>query len=506
MASPTQPSLNVPEESKVREKTPRGARPLTPIDPGRFAPISRDEALREGRATQPMSWISGWFGRRDVIPPTDDRRTSWIDRAMVGLGFITPDELAKLHTIGDDMLRRRPGVDRATLLAHEAVKADRQERAARKAAKKAEAAEREKQKREKIAKWRATEISYLGRGVSRGLANQQSNVEKLTKVGLPVLHTPRDVAQALGVTIPRLRWLAFHHPASKTTHYTTFQVPKKSGGVRTLASPKSGIRKCQSWIAAQVLAKTPVSDQAQGFAPGRSIVTNARPHVRAAILVNTDLSDFFPSITFWRVEGIFRELGYSSAVATILALLCTEAPRREIEYNGERLHVATGERALPQGACTSPALSNLAARRLDSRLHGIATKLGWIYTRYADDATFSTKQSQSSSNVGYLLARIRHICEDEGFEVNEKKTRILRRNTRQSVTGLNVNDEVRVPREVRRRVRAILQNAKKTGLEAQNRENHPNFRSWLKGMIAYIHMTHPQEGAKLSAICESLGN
>src|SRR5204862_6251066 len=106
-------------------------------------------------------------------------------------------------------------------------------------------------------------------------------------------------------------------------------------------------------------------------------------------VVNADLTEFFPTITYPRVRGIFKQIGYSPAVATILALLCTESPRRTVVYAGKTFHVATGPRALPQGACTSPALSNLAARRLDSRLAGIAAKLGWQYTRYADDLSFS---------------------------------------------------------------------------------------------------------------------
>ena len=116
-------------------------------------------------------------------------------------------------------------------------------------------------------------------------------------------------------------------------------------------------------------------------------------------MVNLDLKDFFPTITFPRVKGAFAQLGYSPAVATILALLCTESPRRTVTYAGQTLHVATGPRSLPQGACTSPALSNLVARRLDARLTGLCRKLGWTYTRYADDLTFSA-DGETATKVG----------------------------------------------------------------------------------------------------------
>ena len=121
--------------------------------------------------------------------------------------------------------------------------------------------------------------------------------------------------------------------------------------------------------------------------------------------------------------------------------------------------VATGRRGLPQGACTSPATSNQIARRLDRRLSGLSAKLGLDYTRYADDLTFSGG-SDFQGKVGYLLARIRHIAQEEGFAVNPKKTRVKRPNARQTVTGLVVNDNPGVPRDIVRRLRAILHRAK----------------------------------------------
>src|SRR5207248_2558796 len=124
-----------------------------------------------------------------------------------------------------------------------------------------------------------------------------------------------------------------------------------------------------------------------GFHPGRSVVTNARVHSGQAFVANLDLESFFPGIGWRRVRRVFHQRGYSSCAATILALLCTEFPRREVVLNGERLYVAKGPRALPQGACTSPALSNQIARRLDRRLTALAHRLEMNFTRYADDMT-----------------------------------------------------------------------------------------------------------------------
>src|SRR6185503_5684010 len=167
----------------------------------------------------------------------------------------------------------------------------------------------------------------------------------------------------------------------------------------------------------------------------------------------------------------------SPAVATVFALLCTEAPRREVEYSGKKYFVAIGPRALPQGACTSPALSNLAAWTLDRRLGGVAAKLGWTYTRYADDLTFSgdtlvPKGEKNPKSVGWLLARTRHVCEAEGFEVNEKPS-----------TG----------RAERRKLRAILHHARFEGLEKQNRTGRQNYIAWLRGHVAYVQMVNPEQ-------------
>lgn len=362
---------------------------------------------------------------------------------------------------------------------------------------------RRKSRKQAVAKRHASDITFLGRGVSRGLGDRRSDTVRLWEYGLPVLSTPADVAKTLQLTIPRLRWLAFHSDAITRSHYYTFQIPRKNGRLRTLQAPHRTMAYAQGWILDEILYRIPVHNAAHGFIPERSVVTNAKSHLGARIVINTDLKDFFPAITFARVNGLFCSLGYSPAVATILALLCTEAPRQKLVYEGVTYLAATGPRVLPQGACTSPAISNLITRALDRRLQGMADKLNWTYTRYADDITWSTLESPRPS-VGYVLARIQQIAEDEGFEINEEKTRVLRPNQRQSVTGVAVNDRLSVPRTTIRRIRAILHNAQFTGLENQNRDNHPHFEHWLLGMIGWIGMVQPESGDKLRASFDQL--
>ncbi|MBI4859381.1 MAG: RNA-directed DNA polymerase [Candidatus Riflebacteria bacterium] len=495
VGGPSTDRFSSPQPPPRRPPGARQSRRLD-LDIEQFTPLSDSEVKKQAR-TLGRAWSNPWFGRRDLIPPPEDPRTLLIDRAMVGHGLLTPEELVRIHEIGLEMDKVRPDLAMAKVEAQAAVARTVEERRARKLARQQESARLKKLGAEAVAQRRATDIVYLGPGVSRGLADRRSNVEKLAAASLPVLASPADVAQALGLAVPRLRWLAFHSDAASRLHYVRFTVPKKSGGTRELSSPHRALAAAQRWVLTSVLDKVPTLPAAHGFVKGRSTVTNASVHVNRAVVVNLDLVDFFPSITFPRVRGVFQRLGYSPAAATVLALLATEAPRRTVAYAGKTFHVATGPRALPQGACTSPALSNLVARGLDARLSGIAAKLGFAYTRYADDLTFSGPD-EVQNLVGYLMARVRHIAGDEGFAVNEAKTRVQRRNTAQQVTGIVVNQRPNVPRTEVRRLRAILHRAATEGLAAQNRQNHPRFAEWVQGMVAYISMVNPAQGKPLA--------
>jgi len=512
---PTVPARSSPQPRNNRSNTPPTPPPRAPIPPalpephvklnldaGQFTPLSPDEVRKRAAGLQ-WNWSAVNFDRRDQIPSAGEPRTQLIDRALVAQGLLTPEQLVEIHEVGAQWAEVRPELAGLHNIAANAVLADAAERQRRKEQKKAEAAQRREQRASAIAQRKLTDIVFLGRGVSGGLADRRANIEKLGSLGLPVLASPADVAQALELEISRLRWLAFHSEATAVSHYVRFQIPKKSGGTRELAAPHRDMAQCQEWIRINILDRVALHDAAHGFVHGRNIVSNAQPHVQQAAVVNADLKDFFPSITFPRVKGVFQQLGYSPAAATVLALLCTECPRRQVTFDGRMLYVATGPRGLPQGACTSPALSNLVARGLDGRLAGLARKLGWNYTRYADDLTFSAS-GEATAKTGWMLARLRHIVEEENFAVNEKKTRVQRPNTQQTVTGIVVNQRPNVSRETVRRLRAILHRAKTEGLAAQNREQHPHFESWLVGMIAYVNMVNPARGAELKAEYEAL--
>lgn len=171
------------------------------------------------------------------------------------------------------------------------------------------------------------DILYLGRGVSGQLHERSGDPQLLRWHRLPELCTPQELAAALELPLPRLRWLAYHSERVTRPHYTCRMIPRRGGGERMLSIPRSGLRRVQTWIRTEILDRVAAEDPAQGFVKGRNVLTNALPHSGQWLVIRMDLADFFPSIGFGRVRAVFRSVGYSPAAASILALLCTECPR-----------------------------------------------------------------------------------------------------------------------------------------------------------------------------------
>ncbi|BDI30335.1 reverse transcriptase [Capsulimonas corticalis] len=365
-------------------------------------------------------------------------------------------------------------------------------------------ARRERRAQEKIeshakdTEWRKRALPYLGHGVSDALVYKGGDPEKTATLGLPALTTASDVAAAIGISESDLAWLTYHRGAATIDHYSRFTIPKKRGGVRVISSPKRRLRTAQSWVLESVLSPVPVHDAAMAFRPARSVADNARRHQGQAVVIRIDLKDFFPSITLPRVRTLFRSLGYNGGVATLLALLTTEAPRVAATLDGARRFVAVGGRSLPQGACTSPAVTNLLCRKLDARLTGAAEAMGFVYTRYADDLVFS--HAKPDAPVGMLLDLTRRIIADEGLTVNEEKTSVQRGQHRQTVTGLVVNGGApRLSRENLRRFRAMLHQCERDGLPAVSERLGQNAQAYAAGYVAFIHMVDPEKARQIVA-------
>ncbi|TAL23308.1 MAG: RNA-directed DNA polymerase [Aquabacterium sp.] len=386
-----------------------------------------------------------------------------------------------------------------------ALKAMREERMARaREQREATAQARERRRFERALRWheaRKTDIGYLGAGVSGGLQPPPAAAPARTlQPGLPPLASPLELAQAMGIALGELKFLGFHREVARSTHYRRFTLPKKTGGERTISAPMPRLKRAQYWVLDNILAKVPCHDAAHGFLPGRSIVTNAAPHCARAVVINLDLKDFFPSIGYPRIKGVFQGLGYDERVAGVLALLCSENACDELEVDGERFFVGGKgrDRVLPQGAPTSPMLTNILCRKLDRRLQGLADKMGYTYTRYADDLTFSAPP-EAADRVGRLLRQVDHVLHDEGFTPHPDKQRVMRAGSRQEVTGVVVNQKPSVSRDERRRLRAALHNAQRNGIEAATWQGRPATRETLVGYARFVQMVDAHQGAGLFA-------
>jgi len=309
---------------------------------------------------------------------------------------------------------------------------------------------------------------------------------------VPPLKTRADVAKLVGLKSTELPSL-MRPGTGPGSAYIEFGIPKRTGGVRRISAPRKKLKAVQRAILKNILEKIPAHDAAHGFVEARSIVSHATPHVGASVVVRIDIEDFFPTVHYRRVEGFFAN-HYPSEVARLLAGLTTHRATL-----AEDAVIWPG--ALPQGAPTSPALANLVCRRLDARLTALAKKAGAVYTRYADDLTFSFRDPPGK--LGRFLWWVNCLLQQEGFAENVKKRRVMRKGGRLRVTGLVVDRRVAIPREERRTFKAILFNCKKHGLASQAR-GREDFPAWLRGYAAYVRMVHPELGEKWQREVEAL--
>lgn len=225
---------------------------------------------------------------------------------------------------------------------------------------------------------------------------------------LPVITKSEDISLYLGIS-PELIWTLIRSPRYK---YNNFEVRKRSGGVRVISAPRTYMKVVQWWILDVILSKRRISDRAFGFVKGRNYVENAKEHQGATNILNVDIKDFFPSVSTGMVKSAFLEMGYPEEVSIGLSLLTTHAGK------------------LPQGAPTSPALSNIIFSRYDDEIQGLCDNHGLKYTRYADDVTFS--------NVGDIPRDFHKLISEViyPFNLNENKTVYMGLNRSKEVTGV----------------------------------------------------------------------
>jgi len=299
---------------------------------------------------------------------------------------------------------------------------------------------------------------------------------------LDLAENPKHKAKPISYKL--LNYYAYHKGEKR---YRTFAIPKKTPGeTRAIKAPDYGLLRLQRLLLRCLTAAfTTCDDAAHGFVPGRSILTNAQPHAGRRFVLNLDLKDFFPSTSVQRVMAVLQLPPFALAkpVAHLVASLCCD------------------QGSLPQGAPTSPLLTNAVCQRLDRRLRQLARQHRCTYTRYADDLTFSSNRPAFREQFHQELNA---ILTAEGYAQNEKKQRLQTTQQRQEVTGVVVNERPNVPREYVRQIRAMLHNWKTKGYEAasatlrqyyssgkayaRHKGKVPKLEQVIAGKIAYLGM------------------
>lgn len=374
-------------------------------------------------------------------------------------------------------------------------------------------AKREAKAQEKLAQRetrKKSEIGFLGHAFLKDLNEQESNQELLNANNLFLIKDAKDLSSKMGIALKELRYLTYTQKLSTKRDYVHFQMAKKTGGFREISAPKPQLKRLQYWILENILNKIAIDEKAHGFVEKRSIVSNAKPHIGKAVVINCDLENFFPTLSYGRVKGLFRSLGYSHELATIFAMLTTEAEQKEVNLDGEKLFLYTGERYLPQGSPASPMITNLICRKLDKRMSGIAQTLGFTYTRYADDMTFSANEYNT---INKMLYWIKGIVKEEGFILHPKKTKIMKKGSRHEVTGVVVNEKLSINRKELKKFRALLYQIEQSGLEGKSwHGKSENLMASVWGYANFIKMVDPKKGdaymLKVKALLEKypIGN
>lgn len=301
-----------------------------------------------------------------------------------------------------------------------------------------------------------------------------SNSIILETLGLPKIYDIDSFSKEIGLS-PTILYLLSQ---KQSLFYQNKEIPKRNGDLRQISIPSTSLKLVQKWIKIKILDKLAISDFSMAFRQGNSygIKKNAELHKYDLYILKIDLKDFFHSIDKTRIFYLFKGIGYNNLVSNILTNLCTYEDR------------------VPQGAITSPVISNLVCKKLDYRLSGVASKRGISYTRYADDMYFSCDDEvllRKTQNMIY------EIIKDEGFIVNNKKVKFMGPHSKKIITGLIINDsKVLVPREIKRKVRAMIHHSIATG-------DYSHIDT-IKGYISFISSIEKDYKIKITKYCEKL--
>lgn len=365
---------------------------------------------------------------------------------------------------------------------------------------------------------------YLAEGRKLGRAQNvlaaavaQIQRVKSHKPPLPAILSLAHLARRAGVEYGVL-WN--YAARSATEPYLRFSIRKRSGGLRRISVPEPDLKRVQSWLASQVLKNAPVHSASYAFGQGDSTVKCASKHCGAKWLVKIDIADFFGSISEIQVYRVFRSLGYAPLVSFELARICTDRVPQSEKYrlaawrSKEKGYVVAPYQQkvlgrLPQGAPSSPALSNLAMRQLDEEIAAIAKKHGLTYTRYSDDMTFSTTGEFSRARGTELIAQVAQALKEKGLFLNRRKSAIIPPGARKVVLGLLVDRQIpALPREFKEKLRQHLYHLGSKGIDChvarREFDSVGGAYRYLLGTINYANMVDAEFAAEMRTRFEKL--
>ena len=269
--------------------------------------------------------------------------------------------------------------------------------------------------------------------------------------------------------------------ANRDCYYRRAIIPKNGNGLRRLQVPRYELMWHQHFILKEILRRLPISEHACAYRKGVSLIDLAAPHVGNKILLHFDIKDFFHSIDEQKVfECLIRETGYSKSVCGFLSRLCCD--------HGH----------LPQGACTSPMLSNICFKPCDEEIALLASQHNLVYTRYSDDIYISGDIEDEI----YFRGRIRCILARNGYQLNSAKTRALKKHQSQQVTSLVINEKLQVNRKYRRALRQEIHYIKRYREDARGARTADSYLEYLyrvQGKIAFVLFVDPENREFLAA-------
>lgn len=301
--------------------------------------------------------------------------------------------------------------------------------------------------------------------------------KRLTQNNVPVIYNLRHLRKILRI---KKREQNLFFGAEKANNYRLFYIPKKSKGYRKIEAPSESLLQIQRWIKINILEKISISEFAKGFKKHSSIIDNAQPHINKQLVINLDIENFFPSINYGQVFRLFLYLGYTREVSHLLTKLCTNS-----------------NNVLPQGAPTSPILSNILMLKLDKRLSNLAKFFKADYTRYADDITFS-----GNRNISKMIPLILKIIKDENLKVNFNKYRLSYNNQQQIVTGLIVNKTLSIPKKLKTELGKAIYYCQKFGVDTHMKNINCTrlfYKEHLYGIAYFVKMIDEKLGQKYLA-------